>query len=149
MLESNRGHLEMEQIGDVTLVRFADEKILVGETIQTIAEQLHRIVTERARPKLMLDFTSVQYLYSPFLGELITLNKRVKAAGGQLILCNLDPRIHEVFERTRLDKLFDCRRKGEDEDPEAGQGGDRSRLLPPEASRDQSAALRPPPPEPE
>jgi len=58
MIESNRGHLEMEQFGHVTLVRFTDEKILVGETIQTIAGQLHRIVTERARPKLMLDFTS-------------------------------------------------------------------------------------------
>jgi len=28
------------------------------------------------------------------------------ASGGKLILCNIDPQIHEVFEITKLDKFF-------------------------------------------
>jgi anti-sigma B factor antagonist len=43
---------------------------------------------------------------SAALGKLITLNKKVQAAGGKLILCNIDPQIREVFEITKLDKLF-------------------------------------------
>jgi anti-sigma B factor antagonist len=30
----------------------------------------------------------------------------VQSAGGRLVLCNIDPQIREVFEITRLDKLF-------------------------------------------
>jgi anti-sigma B factor antagonist len=37
---------------------------------------------------------------------LVTLNKKIKAAGGKLVLCNIDPQIREVFEITKLDKLF-------------------------------------------
>jgi anti-anti-sigma regulatory factor len=34
------------------------------------------------------------------------LNKKVQVAKGKLILCNIDPQIHEVFEITKLDKFF-------------------------------------------
>jgi anti-sigma B factor antagonist len=142
-------HLEVEQIGDVTVARFTDKKILDEQTLQAIREQLFGLVGELGRCKLLLDFGSVEYLSSPILGELITLHKQVNAAGGQLMLCNIDPQIYEVFEITKLNKLFDVRRKEGDDDPDAELGGVRSRLIPPKPPRGQSAALRPPPPEPE
>ena len=48
----------------------------------------------------------MEYLSSAALAKLITLNKKLQAAGGKLILCNIDPQIREVFEITRLNKLF-------------------------------------------
>ena len=58
------------------------------------------------RVGLLLNFGNVEYMSSAALGKLITLNKKVQAAGGKLILCNIDPQIREVFEITKLDKLF-------------------------------------------
>ena len=40
------------------------------------------------------------------LGKLITLNRKVQAVRGKLVLCNISKEIREVFEITKLDKLF-------------------------------------------
>src|SRR5438067_10734462 len=107
--QPRRQRLEVEDIGDVTVVNFIDKKILDEQNIQLIGEQLFRLVDELGRRKLLLNFGNVEYMSSAALGKLITLNKKVQAAGGRLILCNIDPQIREVFEITKLDKLFDIR----------------------------------------
>ena len=61
--------------------------------------------------KLLLNFGNVEYLSSAALGKLITLNKKLQAVGGRLILCNIDPQIYEVFEITKLDKFFNIQKE--------------------------------------
>src|ERR1700739_3732220 len=102
----NRRRLEVEDIGDVTVVSFTDKKILDEQNIQVIGEQLFGLVDDSGRNKLLLNFSNVEYMSSAALGKLITLNKKVQAAGGKLVLCSIDPQIREVFEITKLDKLF-------------------------------------------
>ena len=51
-------------------------------------------------------FSDVEFLSSAALGKLITLDKKVKMAGGKLKLSNIRPEIYEVFAITRLNKLF-------------------------------------------
>jgi anti-sigma B factor antagonist len=101
-----RRRLEVEDIGDVTVASFTDRKILDEQNIQVIGEQLFGLVDESGRKRLLLNFSNVEYMSSAALGKLITLNKKVQAAGGKLVLCNIDPQIREVFEITKLDKLF-------------------------------------------
>ena len=101
-----RRRLEVEDIGDVTVVSFTDRKILDEQNIQIIGEQLFGLVDESGRKKLLLNFGNVEYLSSAALGKLITLNKKLQQAGGRLILCNIDAQIYEVFEITKLNKLF-------------------------------------------
>src|SRR5438034_11511047 len=102
--------LEVEDIGDVTVVNFTDKKILDEQNIQLIGEQLFRLVDELGRRKPLLNFRNVEYLSSAALGKFITLNKKVNAAGGRLILCGIDPQIYEVFEITKLNKLFNIQK---------------------------------------
>ncbi|HXG11954.1 MAG TPA: STAS domain-containing protein [Gemmataceae bacterium] len=104
--QPRRRRLEVEDIGDVTVVNFVDRKILDEQNIQIIGEQLFSLVDEVGRRKLLLNFGNVEYLSSAALGKLITLQKKLTAVGGQLILCNIDPQIYEVFEITKLDKFF-------------------------------------------
>jgi anti-sigma B factor antagonist len=101
-----RRRLEVETIGDVTVVNFVDKKILDEQNIQNIGEQLFGLVEQDGLSRLLLNFGNVEYLSSAALGKLITLNKKVKDASGKLILCNISPQIFEVFEITRLDKFF-------------------------------------------
>jgi anti-sigma B factor antagonist len=104
--QPRRRRLEVEDIGDVTVVNFVDKKILDEQNIQVIGEQLFSLVDESGRHKILLNFGNVEYLSSAALGKLITLNKKVQAVKGKLLLCNIAPQIYEVFEITKLDKFF-------------------------------------------
>lgn len=109
--QPRRRRLEVEDIGEVTVVNFIDRKILDEQNIQKIGEDLFSLVDDQAKSKILLNFGNVEYLSSAALGKFITLNKKVQAAGGKLILCNIDPQIYEVFEITRLNKLFNIQKE--------------------------------------
>jgi anti-sigma B factor antagonist len=109
--QPRRRRLEVEDIGDVTVVNFTDKKILDEQNIQIIGEQLFSLVDELGRRKLLLNFSNVEYLSSAALGKFITLNKKVNAAGGKLVLCGIDPQIYEVFEITRLNRIFNIQKE--------------------------------------
>jgi anti-sigma B factor antagonist len=74
-----------------------------------MGQELFQLVEEQKRSKILLNFTSVDFLSSAALGKLITLDKKVKAHGGMLKLSNIQPDIYEVFAITKLNKLFDIR----------------------------------------
>lgn len=101
--------LQVSEVGDVTVVRFVDRKILDEANIQELGQELFQLVEEDNRKNLLLNFSSVEFLSSAALGKLITLDKKVKAHGGHLKLSNIRPEIYEVFAITKLNKLFDIK----------------------------------------
>jgi anti-sigma B factor antagonist len=125
--QPRRRRLETEDIGDVTLIRFTDKRIIGEQIIQAIGEQLSSLVEDRQRRKLLLNFANVEYLSSAALGKLIRLNKRLKAAGGRMVLCNIQTQIYDILETTKMDHLFDMKRLGDD-GPEAGLADALARL---------------------
>lgn len=112
--QPRRRQLEIQEIGDVTVVAFTDRKILDEQNIQNIGEQLYSLVDDAGRRKLVLNFAKVEYLSSAALGKLITLNKKLQAVKGRLALCNIDPQIFEVFEITGLKKVFNIYKSEQD-----------------------------------
>ncbi len=72
--QPRRRRIEVEDIGDVTVVRFVDRKIQDERNIDIIGEQLFSLVDEFGRRKLLLDFGNVESLSSAAVGKLITLN---------------------------------------------------------------------------
>jgi anti-sigma B factor antagonist len=117
-MSAGQRRLDIDQVGDVTVVRFVDKKILDENNIQIIGNQLFALVEEDGYSKIVLDFSNVEYLSSAALGKLITMEKKVKSARGKLRLCSIRPDIYEVFAITHLNKLFDIR-----EDQEAALAG--------------------------
>jgi len=99
--------------GDVTIVSFLDFSVLDREQIDKIGEELVGLVEDQGRKRILINFEGVDYLSSTVLGKLIALHKRVAASRGELKLCGIKPGIMEVFEITKLDKVFDIY---EDED---------------------------------
>lgn len=100
---------EIDEVGDVTVAKFTDKKILDEGNIQIIGNQLFALIEDDGRMKIVLDFANVEYLSSAALGKLITMDKKVKAAKGKLRLCNIRKDIYEVFAITKLNKLFDMK----------------------------------------
>ena len=102
--------LEVSEVGDVTVVHFRDQRIIDDLGIQETGQELLQLVGEEGRKKLLLNFSAVGFMSSAALGKLITLNKKVKADGGVVKMCNIRPEIREVFAITRLDRLFDIKK---------------------------------------
>jgi anti-sigma B factor antagonist len=99
--------LELENVGDVTVVSFGGKNSLDGQNMQIIGEQLFDLVDNQNKKKILLNFGNIKFLSSAALGKLITLNKKTQMAGGKLVLRNVRKEIKELFAITKLDKLFD------------------------------------------
>ena len=94
--------LEIEDIGDVTVVRWDEQP----QWPTLAGDHLFRLAEGSRQRKLLVNFARVDSLASMVLAKLMTLNKKVKARGGVLALCNVSPRIREVFEITRVNEFF-------------------------------------------
>ncbi len=65
------------------------------------------LIEQNTGIRLLIDFSSVQFLTSSVLGLLIRLSRRIFQSEGRLRLCSIDPKILEIFKITRLDKVFE------------------------------------------
>jgi anti-sigma B factor antagonist len=101
--------IDVSKIGDVSIVRFLDKKILDEASILELGTELFGLVEQDNRKSLLLNFSGVEFLSSAALGKLITLDRKVKTAKGRLKMSNIRPEILEVFQITKLNKVFDIR----------------------------------------
>ena len=101
-----QGNLLVQTVQGVALVTFQDESILDPLQVQDIGEQLHRLIEEEDRQRIILDFHKVKILSSQMLGVLIGLLKRIRSDRGRVVICGMKSDLHKVFKITNLDKLF-------------------------------------------
>ena len=106
-MTSLKPRVTVEYGEDATIVTFTDEKILEERDIVELQESLMSVIEQAEKINLVLDFTPVKFLSSAVLGLLIRVSKKVYEKDGQLRLCNISPRIYEIFKITRLTKIFD------------------------------------------
>jgi len=98
--------LRVRKQDDVAVVSFATSRILDQSNVQQLGEELNGLVDELKLQKVVLNFTGVTYMSSAVMGKLVSLLKKVQAAGGQLRLCGIEDSIYEIFEIMRFDKMF-------------------------------------------
>jgi anti-sigma B factor antagonist len=101
--------IDVSKTGDVSVVKFRDRKILDEAVIQELGGELFALVEVDNRKALLLDFDGVEFLSSAALGKLITFDRKVKTSKGRLKMCGIAPGILEVFQVTKLNKVFDIR----------------------------------------
>jgi anti-sigma B factor antagonist len=102
-------HLDVSEVGDVAVVRFRDRKIVEDINIEELGREMFHLIDAPNRGRLLLNFSSVEFLSSAALGKLLLLEKKVKARSGTLKLCNIRPEIYEVFKITKLNRLFEIK----------------------------------------
>jgi anti-sigma B factor antagonist len=106
-MTKEKSHLSIANREGVSIVEFAERKILDELCISEIRDELAKLVADTDGVKLLVCFKNVDHLSSAALGVLITLNKQVSDRQGTLKLSDISPQIYEVFKITRLNKLFD------------------------------------------
>ena len=91
-------------VGDVVVVDVAG-RITLGEG-NVILRELVRELMEQGTRKVVLNLAEVQYVDSSGIGELVKTHTTVRNQGGQLRLSNLNKRINDLLEMTKLSAVF-------------------------------------------
>ena len=105
--------LTIDQGNGICRVGFLDRQILDEASVQMIAAAVCRLIDEADNPKMLISFEGVEHLSSAALGALITINNKIKEKGGQLRLSDIEPRIYEIFQMTKLNQLFQIHENAE------------------------------------
>lgn len=98
--------LVVTRVKDVTVVAFGNSAVLDSLTVDAVAKELYALVEEQNKKKILLDFTSVEFLSSQMLGVLLSLHKKAVANGTELVLCGLRKSLMKVFRVMSLHKLL-------------------------------------------
>ncbi|HMP03637.1 MAG TPA: STAS domain-containing protein [Gemmatales bacterium] len=106
MATAPKTYLDIQPVGDISVVSFTINKVIDEQVIEAIGKQLFSLVDDRGINKIVLNFMKVDYLSSFMIGKLVTLNKKVTAAKGKLALCCIDAKIADIFTITGLNKVF-------------------------------------------
>lgn len=98
--------VEIEEFGDVTLVKFKVREVLDVDQIEQIGQQLFRLVEDERRGRLLISLGKVDRLSTAMVGKFVAAHKKAQALDGRLAFCSIDPPIRQVFELLRLNELF-------------------------------------------
>jgi anti-sigma B factor antagonist len=102
--------------GDRAVFRLSDAQFKdLGD--DSVGQPLSRLVDDVGRVNVAFDFEAVKFLNSVGLGTLLTLHKKLKAAGGRLTLFNVRPAVYEIFAVTKLTTVLEVRQAGAREPP--------------------------------
>jgi anti-sigma B factor antagonist len=80
--------------------------ITFGEGTAALRRETRRLIAE-GRPDILLNFSRVRYVDSSALGEMVAAQAAARRDGGRVGLLRLSPNVREVFEMTRLVRVFD------------------------------------------
>src|SRR4051794_10814562 len=98
--------MQVEEIGDVTVVRMKVPRFVTDEDTETTFARLYELVENAGHRKLVLDLSTVEYFASAALGKLVTLNRKAHAADARLVLCRPTPTVQRILQLTRLNDVL-------------------------------------------
>jgi len=92
-------------VGDVSVVDVAG-RITLGECSSALRDTMRDMVGKNQK-KILLNLGEVSYIDSSGIGELVSGFTTVTNSGGQLKLLNLNKRVKDLLQITKLYTVFD------------------------------------------
>ncbi len=89
---------------EITIATIGDEPAFsedMGNLLQRLGER------EDSTPDVILDLSSVSYLNSSNIAQMLRLRKRLNTGGRNMRICSVDDQVWGVLMITGLDKIFD------------------------------------------
>ena len=97
--------LNTRQVGDVSVVDVAG-RITLGEGSSALRDALRDMINKNQK-KILLNLGEVNYIDSSGIGELVSGFTTVTNSGGNLKLLNLNKRVKDLLQITKLYTVFD------------------------------------------
>lgn len=96
------------QIGDITLLDISG-RITLGEG-NVMLREIVRDLADKGSKRIVLNLGEVTYIDSSGVGELVKTHTTIRNKGGELKLANLNKRVHDLLQMTRLASVFDIQK---------------------------------------
>jgi anti-sigma B factor antagonist len=93
------------EVGDVTVIDM-DGRITLGEG-SALLRDLVREKLGKGHRKILMNLGGINYIDSTGLGELVSGYRLVKSEGGELKLLNLNKKVTDLLQITKLYTVFD------------------------------------------
>ncbi len=89
-----------------------DGQLIVGNRHDLKSKVMESM--DAGETKFVVDFVDTGYIDSSGLGVLVSLAKKIREAGGDLVLAGLNDDLRSLFELTKLDTLFAIKASAEE-----------------------------------
>ena len=106
--------LKLSELGPVTVVDLFLPDALDSTEFDRLNDGLDDVFRDKNGGRWILDLSNVVYMGSAALGLMVNIRQRVKSMDGKLALCQMNPRLQQVFKACCLEKLFTIVRTRED-----------------------------------
>jgi anti-anti-sigma factor len=99
--------LDIEPLGKTLVIRFSHRDLVDEAMIEALGARLVRAIEQLRPARLVLNLSSVHWMGSAMVSRLITFQRRLKASGGELVLCGIQPDLlNKIFRNLKLHKVF-------------------------------------------
>ena len=98
-----------KNMGNGIVITLLTPQLLEDAEIASLEQSILQTINQANIVNFVLNFENVNFLSSAVLRVLIKVNTVITERHGKLRLCEIAPKILEVFKITRLNKLFDIR----------------------------------------
>ena len=95
--------IRKEQVGNVQVVTVSGR--LDGIYGSAFANQIGELITGTS-PKILIDFTDIDYVSSAGLRSLLILVKKSRASGGIFALCGVNEQVRQVLDISGFTAMF-------------------------------------------
>jgi len=107
MAATNFKHLGVKDVDGIAVVSFINDPLMFQTSVvEQIGDELNSLISDRGYSKIVLDFSSVQYVSSTMLAKLTSLERRLEIAKGRLTLCGLGPILMDTIRIGHLERIF-------------------------------------------
>jgi anti-anti-sigma factor len=90
----------------ILIAEFWDCLRLDPAPVQDLRRHYEAHLQRPGRPELVVDLSGVGFAGSAALGNFVALHRMVRANGGRIVFCNVEPTVAEVFRASKLESLF-------------------------------------------
>ena len=97
--------IDVRETGKVVILDL-NGRITLGETAASLRDTIRELLDSQQR-NILLNLAEVSYIDSSGLGQLVGSYATVTSHGGQLKLLNLQKKLHELMQVTKLITVFE------------------------------------------
>lgn len=97
--------IDVRETGNVVILDL-NGRITLGETAASLRDTIRELL-DSGQKNILLNLAEVAYIDSSGLGQLVGSFATVTSRGGQLKLLNLQKKLHELLQVTKLITVFD------------------------------------------
>lgn len=96
---------ELEHYRNVLIVRLRGE--LDHHTADVVRFKMEEAISRGVSDHIILSLKELQFMDSSGLGVILGRYKQVKSRGGKMVVCDVNPSVHRLFEMSGLFKILE------------------------------------------